>query len=61
VAAAQKHGAIARSWAAEVVRGRVALRIGLGFHDAPTEAGSSEFADDDFANKEARQRHGVGG
>src|SRR5712671_3496200 len=61
VAAAEEHGPIARRWTAKVVRGGIALRIGLGFHDATAEAGSGEFADYDFADEEARQRHGVGG
>ena len=50
VAAAKKHGAIARSRTAEVVRGGIALRVGFGFHDAATEAEAGEFADDDFAD-----------
>jgi len=61
VAAAQKHGAIARRWAAEVVRGGIALRIGFGFYDAAAEAAAKQFANDDFADEEPRQRDGVRG
>jgi len=53
VAAAQKHGAIARGRTAKVVRGGIALRIGLGFDDAAAEAGAGKFANDDFADEKA--------
>src|SRR5882724_11812840 len=59
VAAAKKHGAIARCGSAEVMRGGVALRIGFGFHNAAAKPGAGKFADDDFADEEAGQGHGV--
>ena len=59
VAAAKKHGAIARGWTAEVVRGGIALRVGFGFNDTPAEAEAREFADDDFADEKAGQCDGI--
>ncbi len=59
VTAAQKHGAIARSRSAKVVRGRVTPRVGFGFHDATAEPNAGEFADDNFADQKAGKRHGV--
>ena len=38
VAATQKHGAVALGWPTKVVGGRIALRIGLGFDNASTQA-----------------------
>ena len=61
VAAAKKHGAIARGGSAKVVRGGVALGVSFGFDDATAKAGAGEFADDDFANKKAGQSDGVRG
>jgi hypothetical protein len=57
MATAEKHGAIAWGGAAKVVRCGIARRVGLGFDNAPDKAGTGEFADDDFAEKEASQRH----
>src|ERR1700724_3513479 len=51
MAAAKKHGAIARRRSAKVMGGGVALRIGFGFHDAPPEQKAGEFADDIFDNQ----------
>lgn len=61
VATAEKHRAIARSWTAKVVRGGIALRVGLSFHDAAAKAQAGEFANDDFADQKAGQGHGVRG
>jgi hypothetical protein len=59
VAAAKKHGAIARGWTAEVVRGGIALRVGFGFDDATAKAGAGKLANDNFADKKAGQGDGV--
>jgi hypothetical protein len=59
VATAEKHGAIARGGSAKVVRGRIARRVGFGFDDPAAKAAAREFADDDFADQKASQRHGV--
>ena len=32
------------------IRGRIALRVGLSFHDAAAKAGATEFPNDDFAD-----------
>ena len=59
VAAAEKHGAIARSGAAKVVRGGIARRVGLRFDNATAETSARKFADDDFADQKPSQRYGV--
>src|SRR5260370_31043510 len=59
VAAAQKHGAVARSRSAKVMRGRVALRIGFRCHNAAAEPNAGEFTDNNFADQETGKRHGV--
>jgi DUF177 domain-containing protein len=61
VAAAQKHGAIARGWTAKVVRGGITSRVTFGLNDAPAETDAGEFADDDLADQEARQGDGIRG
>jgi uncharacterized protein len=61
VAAAKKHGAVARGRSAKMVRGGIALRIGLGFDDATAKPAAGEFADDNFADEKAGQRDRVRG
>jgi hypothetical protein len=56
---AEKHGAIAWGRAPKVVGGGIALRVGFGFDDAPTEADAREFANDNLANKKAGQGDGA--
>jgi len=53
VAAEKKHGAIARGRSAKVVRGRIALRVGFGLHNAAAKPGVGELADDNFADEKA--------
>jgi hypothetical protein len=44
-----------------VVRGGIALGVGLGFDDAAAQASAGELADDNFADEEAGEGDGVRG
>ena len=59
VATTKKHGAIASSGTAKVVRCRIALWVSFGFHYATAKAKGRKVPDDNFANKEARQGDSV--
>ncbi len=61
MAAAEKHGAIARGWSAKVMRGGIARGIGFGFDDAAGESAGGELADYYFADEEAGEVDGAGG
>jgi hypothetical protein len=60
VAWGEIHRTNARSWAAKMMSGGIAGRVGFCFHDAAAEAARREIVNDDFSDKEARQLDGVG-
>jgi len=53
------HRTNARSWAAKVMSGGIAGRIGFRFHDAPAETARGEIVDDNFSDEEVRQLDGI--
>jgi hypothetical protein len=59
VALREIHRTNAGSGAPEVMTGRIARRIGFGFHDAAAEAPDGKVVDDDFADEETRESYGV--
>lgn len=61
VAGSKIHGTDARRWPAKVMPGRIARRISFGLDDAAADAPLRQFVDDDFADKETRERNGIFG
>jgi hypothetical protein len=61
VATAEKHRTIARCGTSIVVGRGIARGIRFGLDDAAGEPAVGEFADYDFADEEACERHGAGG
>src|SRR2546427_8149079 len=59
VAVGEIHRMNARSWAAKVMSGGIAGRIGFRFHDAPAETARGEIVDDNFSDEEVRQLDGI--
>src|ERR1700730_10466848 len=58
MASPQKHRLITRGRPAKMMRGRIAGRIGFGFHNAPSHSGGRKLANDDLADQEPRQHNG---
>ncbi len=59
VARGEIHRANPGSWAAEVMSGRIAWRIGFCFHDAAAQASGREIVDDNFSDEESCELDGI--
>ena len=59
MAAAKEHGSIAWGRTPKVVRGGIALRIGLRFHYSTAKADAWEVANDDLADEKPGQGDGI--